>query len=43
MYATELSGIEIALDRAIRDNKANTNIIRLKRNTAREVIILSDS
>jgi ribonuclease HI len=43
VYAAELSGIEMALARTISDNKANTNIIGSKRNTAREVIILSDS
>ncbi|OGE46660.1 hypothetical protein PENARI_c147G02044 [Penicillium arizonense] len=42
VYAAELSGIEMALDRAIRDNKANM-VNGTKRNTAREVIILSDS
>ncbi|KAJ6029797.1 hypothetical protein N7499_012205 [Penicillium canescens] len=43
VYAAELSGIEMALARAISDNKANTKDTRSKRTTAREVIILSDS
>jgi ribonuclease HI len=42
VYAAELSGIEMALDRAISDNKANM-VNGIKSNTAREVIILSDS
>jgi ribonuclease HI len=43
VYAAEPSGIEMALGRAISDNKANTNNIGTKRNTAREVIVFSDS
>jgi ribonuclease HI len=43
VFAAELSGIEMALARAISDNKANTSIIGSKRKMAREVIILSDS
>ena len=38
VYAAELSGIEIALDRAIRDNK-----VTLTPTKAREVILFSDS
>jgi hypothetical protein len=38
VYAAELSGIEMALDRAIRDNKGTPTFTK-----AREVIILSDS
>jgi ribonuclease HI len=44
VYAAEPSGIEMALARAIKDNKAiQKSVIGARRSTAREVIILSDS
>ncbi|KAJ6099232.1 hypothetical protein N7467_000767 [Penicillium canescens] len=43
VYAAELSGIEMALARAIKNNKVNLTTVDARRSTAREVIILLDS